>query len=192
VTDTETISGHLPGKAPGRLVLVVGPSGAGKDTLIALAHAACAGDHNIVFPRRAVTREASVHEANESVSPAEFDRALARGDFALHWQAHGLRYGVPSAIDADLDAGHTVVVNVSRTVIETARKLYPHVSVVLITAPSEVLAGRLAARNRSGDGKLDDRLRRSVDIPQAPDATISNTGAAEDHARELLAVIRNG
>ena len=64
---------------PGRLVLVGGPSGAGKDTLLGLAKAACANDPGIVFPRRVITREASPSEDNEEVSPDAFRQALARG-----------------------------------------------------------------------------------------------------------------
>lgn len=177
--------------AAGRLVLVVGPSGAGKDTLINLTQAACADDDRVVFPRRVVTRQASEHEANDSVSPEQFELALARDEFALHWDAHGLRYGVPRAIEDDLVAGRTVVVNVSRTVIAPARQSYGNVMVVLITAPPEVLANRLALRKRASDGRLDARLGRTVDMSGAsPDVVISNIGRAEDHARDLLAIIR--
>jgi ribose 1,5-bisphosphokinase len=192
VTDTATISDRRRSEArQGRLVLIVGPSGAGKDTLIGLAQGACADDRSIVFPRRVVTREASMHEDNTPISPAEFEQAVSRGDFALHWDAHGLRYGVPRSIVSDLDAGRAVVVNVSRTIIAAARRTFANIIVVMITAPAEVLAGRLAARSRSSDGKLDDRLRRSVDLlDSVPDTTISNTGRPEDHARELLRIIK--
>jgi ribose 1,5-bisphosphokinase len=71
-------------------VLVVGPSGAGKDTLLRLARSACAGDGDVVFPRRVVTRPASEAEDNQELSPAAFRQAHARGDFALHWEAHGI------------------------------------------------------------------------------------------------------
>ena len=84
---------------PGRLILVVGPSGAGKDTLLALARAACADDGAIVFPRRVVTREATASEDNEQVSLEAFQQACAGGGFAVHWQAHGHGYGLPLAID---------------------------------------------------------------------------------------------
>ena len=98
MSELPTISAQQPAAiGPGRLVLVVGPSGAGKDTLIGLAQAACAGDHTIIFLRRVVTREASASEDNQQISPEAFRQACARGDFAMHWEAHGHGYGLPRA-----------------------------------------------------------------------------------------------
>jgi ribose 1,5-bisphosphokinase len=172
-------------------VLVVGPSGAGKDTLLGLAKAACAEDRQIVFPRRIVTREASAAEDNVAVSADEFRRRLDHGDFAVHWEAHGLAYALPRAIDDDIRAGRTVVANVSRTVISPLRQAYAHVVVVAVTAPPEVLAQRLAARARVSDGDIAERLRRSIDdAAVAADVTIVNAGSADDHGRHLVRVIR--
>jgi ribose 1,5-bisphosphokinase len=175
---------------PGRLVLVVGPSGAGKDTLLASARAACADLDGIVFPRRLVTREASAFEDNDEISPEAFRQACGRGDFAVHWQAHGHGYGLPRAIEDDIGAGRTVVANVSRGVVDAMRRTYADVTVVLITAPPETLKARLAARARRSDGQLADRLGRVVEEMAAPDVTIVNVGSVEAHARELVEVIK--
>ena len=92
-----------------------------------------------------------------------------------------------------LRTGRTVVANVSRTIVEATRCCYADVIVVSITAPSEVLGQRLAARARDSDGRVADRLNRAVaDVAGAPDVTIMNVGSAEDHARELVEVIRGG
>lgn len=173
---------------PGRLILVVGPSGAGKDTLIGLAQAARAGDDDVVFPQRVVTREASSSEKNEAVSQTLFGQMLAHGDFAFQWEAHGLRYGIPRSIIEHIRAGRAVVVNASRTIVDSARRSYANVIVVAVTAPPDVLAQRLAARARASDGRIDDRLKRAIST-SGPDVTINNVGPAEDHAAELLKVI---
>jgi ribose 1,5-bisphosphokinase len=176
---------------PGRLVLVVGPSGAGKDTLIGLARAACAEDGNIVFPRRVVTREASPSEDNEQMSYEAFRRAQAQGEFAMHWEAHGHCYALRRAVADDIRAGRTVVANVSRMVVEAVRRTYAEVTVVSITAPPGVLAERLAARARGSDGQIANRLNRPVGgVAATPDVTISNVGDAEHHAREFAQIIR--
>jgi ribose 1,5-bisphosphokinase len=179
------------GTGPGRLIVVVGPSGAGKDTLLGLARAACADDGNIVFPRRVVTREASPSEDNEQLPYDGFREALARGDFAAHWEAHGHSYALRCQIDGDIRAGRIVVVNVSRTVVGELRRRYADVTVVSVTAPPDILAARLAMRARSSDGRIDERLGRAVDeTTNAPDVTILNVGRPEDHARRLLRVIK--
>jgi ribose 1,5-bisphosphokinase len=182
-------AGNPGGIGPGRLVLVAGPSGAGKDTLLGLAKIACAGECGIVFPRRVVTREASLSEDNEYLSEDAFREALACGEFAIHWEAHGHRYALPRAINEDIRAARTVVVNVSRKAIDEVRRRYANVVVVLVTAPPQVLVERLAMRARSSDGQIDGRLHRAVgDI--RPDVTILNVGRADDHARRLLRVVR--
>ena len=192
---TETLTARATDSAaaigPGRLVLVVGPSGAGKDTLLSRAKAACADDSNIVFPRRVITRAASASEENEEVSVSTFQEALARGEYAIQWEAHGHCYALSRAIDDDIRAGRTVVANVSRTVIGALRRAYTNVVVVSITAPPDVLAERIAMRARSSDGRLEGRLRRTVeDVSAAPDVTVVNTGSAEYHARQLVRVIK--
>ena len=178
---------------PGRLLLVIGPSGAGKDTLLGLAKAACADDPNIVFPRRVITRQASDSEENEEVSLEAFRHALARGEYAVHWEAHGHCYALRREIDDELRAGRTVIANVSRTVVGPLRGDYADVLVVSITAPPQVLAERLASRSRSSDGHIEARLDRTVDENSSkPDATIVNTGSAEYHARQLVRIIKGG
>jgi ribose 1,5-bisphosphokinase len=54
-----------------------------------------------------------------------------------------------------------------------------------------VLAERIAMRARSSDGRLESRLRRTVeDASAVPDVTIVNTGCAEYHARQLVRAIK--
>jgi ribose 1,5-bisphosphokinase len=188
---TTTTADQTAAIGPGRLVLVVGPSGAGKDTLLGLAKAACADDGNVVFPRRVITREASASEENEEVCIGTFQEALMRGDYAVHWETHGHRYALPRAIDDEIRAGRIIVANVSRTVVGVLRHAYADVVVVSITAPPNVLAERVAMRARSSDGRLEGRLGRTVaDASAVPDMTIVNVGSAEYHARQLVRVIK--
>jgi ribose 1,5-bisphosphokinase len=192
MTETLTLNaGGANAIGPGRLVLVVGPSGAGKDTLLGLAKAACADDSEIVFPRRVITREASSSEDNEEVSGGTFQEAVERGHFAVHWEAHGHRYALSRAIDDDIRAGRTVVANVSRTVIAGMRRVYVDVVVISITAPPNVLAERIALRARGSDGPHAQRLSRTVeDASTAPDVTIVNVASAEYHARQFVRIIK--
>ncbi|MGX7707727.1 phosphonate metabolism protein/1,5-bisphosphokinase (PRPP-forming) PhnN [Methylobacterium sp. Gmos1] len=172
----------------GGFVLVVGPSGAGKDTLLRLAREALAGEPRYVFPRRLVTRPPSAHEDNEPISEEEFCAGAAAGRFALSWRAHDLGYALPASTASLARDGHVVVCNVSRRVVGEARRRLPGVTVVEVTAPTEVLAARLAARGRAEDGDLGARLARSASV--VADLVVMNDGAPEAGAERLLAHLR--
>jgi len=176
---------------PGRLVVVAGPSGAGKDTLIAHARSRLGGDPMIVFPRRIVTRATSAAEDHHTISNREFAMAAEEGAYAFWWEAHGLKYALPSGIDDDIRAGRTVVCNVSRGFVAVLRRLYAHVVVVLITAPPEILATRLAARGRTSDGDIDRRIGREAppEAELSPDHVIENVGDIEHGGASLVAAI---
>jgi phosphonate metabolism protein PhnN/1,5-bisphosphokinase (PRPP-forming) len=170
------------------LVLVVGPSGAGKDTLLGLARAALADNPRIRFVRRVITRpDDAGGEDHEAISEAEF----AARSFALQWQAHGLHYGIPDDLTDDLAAGSAVVANVSRGVIAHAAERYP-TSVIEITAPPHILAQRLAARGRETDDDVAKRLSRSVSIPPhiAIETIINDKTLAEAADHFISALIR--
>lgn len=176
---------------PGRLVVVVGPSGAGKDTLLAGARARLGGDPMIVFPRRIVTRATSAAEDHHTISGLDFATAAEEGAFAFWWEAHGLKYALPAAIDEDIRAGRTVVCNVSRGIVAALRRRYACLGVVLVTAPAEVLATRLAGRSRASDGDIGRRIA-SAAPPEAelsPDHVIENVDDIERGAARLVAAI---
>jgi ribose 1,5-bisphosphokinase len=176
---------------PGRLVVVVGPSGAGKDTLIACARLRLAGDPMIVFPLRIVTRAAPAAEHHQTMSDRGFATATEQGAFAFWWEAHGLKYALPAGIDDDIRAGRTVVCNVSRGMVDQLRRRYARLAVVLVTAPTEVLTTRLAARSRASDGDIAQRIGRTAppDAALSPDHVIENIGDIERGTARLMAVI---
>ena len=175
----------------GALVLVVGPSGAGKDTLIAAGKTALAGDARYAFPKRVVTRDAVAElEDHDSVSREQFAARLEAGDYALNWDAHGLSYGLPASLVGDLEAGRTVIVNGSRAAVMEARRRFPQTRVILVDASAEVRATRLAGRGRETAVEIAERLKREV--PNAlPDAIrVDNSGPLADGIAAFLVALK--
>ncbi len=152
-------------------VAVVGPSGAGKDTLMSRAALHAGLDPRVHFARRIVTREALVaSEDHESIDEAGFMRATAEGAFALTWSAHGLRYALPRSVTEDLGRGRVVVANLSRRSLADAVCVFGALWVLEVTARSDVLLDRLSARGRESRDTILDRLERQVTITLPPGA----------------------
>ncbi|MET0596810.1 MAG: phosphonate metabolism protein/1,5-bisphosphokinase (PRPP-forming) PhnN [Mesorhizobium sp.] len=177
---------------PGAFVFVVGPSGAGKDTLLAHARAQLSGEPRISFVRRVVTRLADAGtEDHDTLSDAAFEEAEARGAFALTWSAHGLRYGIPQGVDRVVAGGGVAVANGSRGAIPALRSRYVNVVVAEITAAPEILAARLAARGRENRQQIGSRLQRAARLGAAerPTITIANDSRPEGAGELLVAAI---
>lgn len=165
----------------GRLVLLIGPSGSGKDTVLDYAKKHLADYPQCVFVRRVITRPPGPGEDYESVSEETFKQRM----FALAWSAHGLHYGIPQDIETELARGKTVIANVSRAVVEAAREKY-NCLVIEITAPVEILAKRLAGRGRETQTEIIERLTRSA-APTVADVSIVNDGLPEAAGAMFLA-----
>jgi ribose 1,5-bisphosphokinase len=173
------------------LVLVVGPSGAGKDTLINAAKTALGADGRFVFPRRVVTRQAvTALEDHDSVTPEEFALREANGAYALSWEAHGLRYGLPRSIVDDIAAGRVVVMNGSRAMVATARAKFPGTIVVLVEATPDVRAQRLAGRGRETTAEVAARLAREVHASIENAIRVDNSSSVADGVTRFLAALR--
>jgi phosphonate metabolism protein PhnN/1,5-bisphosphokinase (PRPP-forming) len=178
----------------GPLILVVGPSGAGKDSLIDGGRGALADDPGIHFVRRTVTRAASSDEDHDSLSLAEFEAAERAGAFLLSWRAHGLAYGIPASVQALRSDGIAVVANVSRTVVDDARRRLAPVRIIVVTAPEPFLAERLRRRGREGGDAAAARLAAAaVTLPTGPDVvTVINDRSLEEGQAAFLAALRQG
>ncbi|ABD55772.1 phosphonate metabolism protein/1,5-bisphosphokinase (PRPP-forming) PhnN [Jannaschia sp. CCS1] len=170
----------------GRLIAVIGPSGAGKDSVM---DGLCAARPELQSARRVITRASTAGgEAFDAVSEATFAMKAARGDFALHWQAHGLNYGIPTGVQEALDRGLDVLANLSRGALAEAEGVFENMVVLHITAPPDVLAQRVARRGREMGRDAAARLTRPA--PALPDGLkvieIDNSGSLADSIATAL------
>jgi ribose 1,5-bisphosphokinase len=152
----------------GRFIAVVGPSGVGKD---AVMEGLCAARPDLVRLRRVITRPVEAGgEDFEGASPEDFAARAAAGDFALHWQAHGLRYAITRDAQEVVARGQDALANLSRGMLAEAARVFGDLTVLHVTARPEVLAARLVARGRESPAEIAARLARPApgfpaDIP---------------------------
>ena len=177
---------------PGVFVPVVGPSGAGKDSLMSFARRHLAGNPAILFATRVITRPSDpAAEAHDTLDEAGFLAAEAEGAFALSWRSHGLCYGVPAEVDIAIRAGRVVVANLSRASVADAIARYADVMPVLVTVSPGVLAARLAARGRESAQDIAARIARNADYAGfgADCRVLDNSGELDAAGRQFVRLL---
>lgn len=154
------------------IVLIAGPSGAGKDTLLNLSKDTLKDHKHINFLKRCITRKPDGNEDNTFLTDNEFSDYLAKDMFLTHWEAHENRYGI---LKKDIIEGVNII-SVSRTVIKDICQSAENVSVVEITASKDVLFERLSSRGRESGEQIKKRLERDVPISIEDKTVIDNSG----------------
>ena len=174
----------------GRLVYVMGPSGAGKDTLIAYARERV-DPARIVFAHRYITRAADAGGENHvALSETEFRGRQAAGLFALSWESHGFLYGIGVEIELWQARGHVVVVSGARAAWLQATARFPHVIGIVVDAPVTLRAERLAQRGRENESAIRERLERDVELPLDENVRrLDNIGSIASAGEALIRII---
>lgn len=170
-----------------RLVYVVGPSGAGKDSVLGWVRQHLGAQPAIHWARRTITRPTRLgDEQHEAVNVSQFQMLRERGTFALDWQANDLHYGIRHCETAPLDGGHWVIANGSRGHLDIARRCFPGLTVVHVSASPPILRQRLIARGRESLPSVEARIERNATLSPTADFHVLNDGALENAGRQML------
>lgn len=182
-----------PDSKRGTLVLIVGNSGSGKDSLIQwVLKAWPTGRMPPFVPTRLITRPPSPEtEGFESISEEQFQQMAKKGTFSLQWKSYETYYGVNREIESELAKGRAVLVNVSRQIVESTRRQFPKVSVIFIRVPFQVTEARIRSRGREQGNALEPRLERAQKNPEFPSAdyVIDNSGDLDKAGQQLLDIL---
>jgi guanylate kinase len=181
------------------LVVVSGPSGVGKDTMLErLAEI----DHDLPvhFVVTATTRPPRLGERNgvnhHFLDRASFEQMIERGELLEYASVYGNYYGVPkSQVREALGRGRHVLLRVDVQGAERLRTVTPEAVFVFVLPPSiETLATRLRARGKDAPDSIRTRLAAArAEIEQATrfDYRIVNgDGSLDESVRELIEIIR--
>lgn len=182
-------------KPKGQLVCVLGPSGAGKDSLVTWLMAHWPGPVPLHWARRSITRAADAGgEPHEALTEEAFQQVLAQDGFAVHWAAHGLHYGVRREELQALAQGGCVLLNGSRAHLPQAVARHPDLAVLHVTASPATLRARLMARQRETEADIHQRVLRTQGLPPLEHPcclTLHNDGTLAEAGAQALAWLQS-
>jgi guanylate kinase len=155
-----------------RVIVITGPSGVGKGTLI---RGLLERLPRLELSTSATTRKPRPGEADgvayHFLGPEEFDSRVAAGEFIEHAEYSGNRYGtLRSEVQRRLDQGRPVVLEIEVQGARQVREALPDAVAVFIAPPSlEALRARLVGRGTDTPEEVEARLRTAERELEAQD-----------------------
>ena len=135
-----------------QIILIVGASGVGKDTLLRSIQ----NKVEVNFIKRYITRKPDSNEANYYIDTEAFQRLQKDGFFISTWEAHANKYGIAkNQIIEGLN-----IISISRGAIKDFEEKFENVITIEITLPKDVLYKRLKNRARENEEEIQKRLAR--------------------------------
>ena len=181
--------------AKGQLIVISGPSGVGKSTLIRSLTAKL--QRQPFFSVSATTRKMRPGEIDHVnyhfITQAEFDRMVAQNEFLEHATYAAHSYGTPAApILAQLEAGRDVLLDIEVQGALQVKRSYPDAVLIFIAAPSfGELEYRLRARGDTAEDAVRLRLqtaRREYEQANFYDYIVANDDI-DRGVQKLLAIL---
>jgi guanylate kinase len=175
--------------------VITGPSGVGKGTLIrGLLERVPALELSVSATTRAPRPGERGGVDYYFLSPEDFDRRVADGDFVEHASYSGNRYGtLREELERRLDSGVPVVLEIEVQGARQVRAAMPEAVAVFIAPPSpEALRARLLGRGTDSADQIDLRLRTAQEELEARKefGHVVVNDDIESATRELEAIVR--
>lgn len=168
-----------------KVILIVGASGVGKDTLIKEAKKELKKKFN--FIRRYITRKPDKSEKNFFLEDSAFE-ILKENDFFIScWDAHNNLYG----ISKDSIKNKTNIISISRSKISDFEKNFDKVYVINITLNDTELKRRLIKRGRENIKEIEKRLERKYDKIEARNLIVfQNDKSFDDSVKAFIDTLK--
>ncbi len=173
-----------------KVILIVGPSGSGKDTLLRHARKTLVSQHSFIFSKRYITRPPDSNEDNYYVDQYAFEQLRRGGFFVATWEAHNNLYGIPHHIFTTNEASSAIVCSISRTAISDFEKVFTDTITINVTVNDEILRERLTTRGREDTLNVNKRIQRAkLPIQSENLITFDNSAALEESKRGFTSLL---
>jgi ribose 1,5-bisphosphokinase len=169
-----------------KIVLIVGASGVGKDTLLNKAKKEYSNQFN--FVRRYITRAADLNEDNYYLDDYAFEILKHNSFFISSWKAHLNYYAIAkNSIQDGIN-----IISISRSKISDFEKIYENVYTINISIAKEELEKRLILRARETREEIEQRLKRVYDKIEARELIeFDNSKNIEESKLEFFKILKN-